>query len=163
MFDPEKEVPSLELCEKLKELGFPQNTGGWYWEIYESIAGKDVEVKYFDYTPEDDLSFTYVKAPTYPEIERWLPISLDCVIENSPYSAHHRLIMWKSVDGYWCGYIPHNCKFEDFKGIQVTGEDWRIKQWGETLIEACTKMVIWLRNNGYVNFNENKRATKRVW
>jgi|GEM_PF-4671310 len=31
MFDPTKEVPSLELCEKLKEAGFPQDGTGWYW------------------------------------------------------------------------------------------------------------------------------------
>lgn len=31
-FDPKKEVPSLELCKKLKKLAFPQEGGGWYWE-----------------------------------------------------------------------------------------------------------------------------------
>jgi len=31
MFDPKAEVPSLELCQRLKELGYPQTTGGWYW------------------------------------------------------------------------------------------------------------------------------------
>jgi len=31
----EKEVPSLELCRRLKELGFPQESSdsGWYWGI----------------------------------------------------------------------------------------------------------------------------------
>ena len=31
MFDIKSEVPSMELCKRLKELGFPQNGGGWYW------------------------------------------------------------------------------------------------------------------------------------
>ena len=31
MFDPIKEVPSLELCKRLKELGYPQKDGGYYW------------------------------------------------------------------------------------------------------------------------------------
>lgn len=31
MFNPELEVPSLGLCKKLKELGYPQEGGGWYW------------------------------------------------------------------------------------------------------------------------------------
>jgi hypothetical protein len=31
MFTPEREVPDLELCKKLKKLGFPQCDNGFYW------------------------------------------------------------------------------------------------------------------------------------
>jgi len=178
MFDPKKEVPSLELCRKLKEISYPQDKYGFYWvrlkgslvnenewdliywneeHIRWDERGKYILLGGCDCCADYLAIIEKIKAPVYPEIEKWLPISLDCVIENSPYSAHHRLIMWKSVDGYWCGYIPYNCKFEDFKGIQVTGEDWRIKQWGETLIEACTKMLIWLIEKGYVKFKMKKK------
>ena len=34
MFDLTKEVPSLELCKRLKEVGYPQDGGGWYWIKY---------------------------------------------------------------------------------------------------------------------------------
>ena len=77
-------------------------------------------------------------------------------IDFSPYSAHHRLIIWKSVDGYWCGYIPVNCKFGDFKAVQVTGKDWRVKKWADTEPNACAKMVIWLKENGYITFKKEE-------
>ncbi|RLI59536.1 MAG: hypothetical protein DRO67_09740 [Candidatus Asgardarchaeum californiense] len=31
MFNLEKEIPKRKLCEKLKELGYPQKEGGFYW------------------------------------------------------------------------------------------------------------------------------------
>jgi hypothetical protein len=31
MFNPVKEVTDLELSRKLKEIGLPQDGGGWYW------------------------------------------------------------------------------------------------------------------------------------
>lgn len=128
MFDPEKEVPSLELCEKLKELGFPQNTGGWYWEIYESIAGKDVEVKYFDYTPEDDLYFTYVKAPTTRELEEWL-------LSNKIF---YQIQFWE--DGYVVS--PLN--------IGLLSKRWK----ADTGANARAEMLIWLVKNGYVSLRK---------
>jgi len=32
-FNPTDEVPSLELCKRLREQGYPQNGGGWYWLV----------------------------------------------------------------------------------------------------------------------------------
>jgi len=31
MFDPKQEVPSVDLCQRLEELGLPQDGDGWYW------------------------------------------------------------------------------------------------------------------------------------
>ena len=40
MFGLAKEVPSLELCKRLKELGYPQENGEWYW-VKRKVVGKE--------------------------------------------------------------------------------------------------------------------------
>jgi len=44
MFKPEKEVPNLELCKRLEELGYPQEGGGWYWVVYHNEDGDRVQL-----------------------------------------------------------------------------------------------------------------------
>ena len=46
----EKEVPSLELCKRLKELGFSQKGEGWYWRRKIS--------------PKVAVSYTHLTLPT---------------------------------------------------------------------------------------------------
>jgi len=154
MFKPEKEVPSLELCKHLKELGYPQEGGGWYWKKW-----KDKENWNVGFVEEEDKQLfltevDFVKAPTCRELGEWLPLYLDFVDENSPYNGRHGLITWKGVDGWWVGYIPYNCTFENFKAVQVTGKDWRIKCWDEREVNARAKMLIWLAENGYLDFKK---------
>jgi len=176
IFFRNKEVPSLNLCKILKRHGYPQDEGGWYWLeiidstpyekvelIYKSWADLQIEKKETEkwqkllkekgiYRPlisEDDFIIT--KAPTINEMERWLPEKLDLDAKR------YRLIIWKNADGYWCGYIPYDCKFKDFEAVQVTGKDWRIKQWGETLPNACAQMVIWLLGNKYIKIDGRRK------
>lgn len=76
MFDPTKEVPSLELCEKLKEAGFPQDGVGWHW------VKKPTGPAHVGYTYEwkliliEDIhraiDYYKVKAPTVHELLEWL-------------------------------------------------------------------------------------------
>jgi len=57
-FKPELEVPSLELCKKLKELGYPR------WKLY----------LYGD-TPVHIKSQSVIKAPTCREILEWIDVA----------------------------------------------------------------------------------------
>ena len=35
----EREVPSLETCKRLREVGLPQNGGIWYWVFHKKYVG----------------------------------------------------------------------------------------------------------------------------
>jgi len=73
----EKEVPSLELCKRLKELGFPQGGSGLYWsrwyvnEPFRVIFSPDGE-KFCGWVGEDYVEYQppieKYKAPTCREI-----------------------------------------------------------------------------------------------
>jgi len=89
VFNPELEVPSKELCKRLRELGFPQKTkGGWYWICYQLTYKKDkpqiwklsildelsAEMK-IDAIGRERQGIVYldvVKAPTCRELGEWL-------------------------------------------------------------------------------------------
>ena len=72
MFNLEQEVPSLELCRKLKEVGYPQDGGGWYWiesyrdewyiDIWDSVFLQIAKLQVKD----------YIKAPTCRELGEWI-------------------------------------------------------------------------------------------
>jgi len=66
MFDIKKVVPSLELCLKLKELGYPQNEGGFYWVKEDVEDGCIWRLKFFYESPNGN----FVKAPTVGELGR---------------------------------------------------------------------------------------------
>lgn len=141
MFDSKKEVPSLELCKKLKELGYPQD-GGWYWKKW-----KEKENWKLGFVKEEEKQYflTYVdliKAPTVRELGEWLPAILK--VKN-----HNFFLIIK----------------QDFIGGQF---HWLIGYMYETLhssvhlndsihrdifeANARAKMLIWLVENSYVNF-----------
>ena len=67
----EKEVPSLELCRRLKELGYPQGGGGWYWDETVDYSWK---LYLYGNTPAHIKSQSVVKAPTCRELGEWLPV-----------------------------------------------------------------------------------------
>ena len=172
MFVPWKEVPDPELCKYLKKLGYPQKGGGWYWDI--ALSGRlflilDRKTHYLAWDGKhradildknDEFYETFVKAPTASELEEWLPPKISYPYRNSPSRCY--LIAWRTAEGWFCGYIPHNCTLEEFKAVQVTGEDWRVKAWGETRANAYARMVIWLKNNGYISFDRLRcREQKR--
>ena len=85
----EKEVPSLELCKKLKELEFPQESdSGWYWVLYKQPTYKKwvVGCKNNKFNSKEWLIYNdklfyitnsvvdYIKAPTCREILEWIDI-----------------------------------------------------------------------------------------
>jgi len=153
MFDVKKEIPSLEFCKKLKELGYPQKGGGWYY-IEEKIGyryGWNLVLIRDVHRAIDNYK---IKAPTICEMEEVFPFEI--IVEgNSKYSEICRLISYKNNEGWWYGYIPINCSLEEFIPIQIDypdKEDWRIKFWGGTKPNACIKTFIWLIKNKYISF-----------
>ena len=79
MFDIKKEIPSSWLCKKLKELGFPQEGGSWYW-----LEGKLWLLKnniLWALDGGEGRSFEHykklaIKAPTCAELFSFIPPSL---------------------------------------------------------------------------------------
>ena len=80
MFDPTKEVPSLEMCQKLKKLGYPQAGGGWYWVkglgdyFIAWRLNDETLVDYYFFSPFDEGNIfvsrdrEIIKAPTVREL-----------------------------------------------------------------------------------------------
>jgi len=166
MFDPIREVPSLELCKELKELGYPQTGGGWYWIKPEGDQANCAPVKGWDlylmHTHKDNLEWwfcknfeiaesrgcgccadyfkvaEYIKAPTVVEMEEWYPFY--CPFESKT------MLSWKL--------------YKEDK------DDWtqEFMQYTTPLVicqannraDLCAKNLIWLIKNGYMNFKDKK-------
>jgi len=77
-WNPEKEVPSLELCKRLKELGYPQEGGGWYWVKTAfgwilAIILDGIWLSTRNYIKVNDETIKdFIKAPTCRELGEWL-------------------------------------------------------------------------------------------
>lgn len=73
MIELEKEVPSIEVCKRLKEIGFPQENGGWHWVITEKHQFKPISwaLKFYDNYEDIPYWAIHVKAPTFQEIGMW--------------------------------------------------------------------------------------------
>ena len=137
-FNPEQEVPSLELCKRLKELGYPQEGGGWYWV--------DLDKPYLTWygiadEPPDDY---YIKAPTVRELGEWLPVDVK-LKEGDAYLQMDNLKL--------CGFkttirLLSYCLYNSHFSVVII-ED-------ATEPNARAKMLIWLAENGYIKFTEDK-------
>ncbi len=143
-FNPEKEVPSLKMSKKLKKLGYPQEGGGWYWAkwgekekyvlIFMFRKGESVfkQDGYFCTAPN-----YYIKAPTVRELGEWLP-------EEIGYKFKYGdLIITKDVKSRWLMFYLN--RSDDFI---ISKKDWE----SMNEVDARAKMVIWLRENGYIDF-----------
>ncbi|RLF78688.1 hypothetical protein DRN32_06405 [Thermococci archaeon] len=169
MFDLNKEVPNVELCKKLKELGFPQAQPGYYWvrrktkdgvvvspPEYE-IAFKGIRemcelnksnylvagAHYTTWWPVDEI----IKAPTCRELGEWLPDHL--IIDKSrPCAA---LVIRK----FWYKESPEN---PERRLVWCVGYDFKIefRAIANAEPDARAKMLIWLVENGYITFNRRQ-------
>ena len=138
MFDPKAEVPSLELCKRLKELGFPQE-GGWYWIKDEGewiiVFSEDGESYLLEYSGGEGEYFTAklpedkVKAPTCRELGEWLP---------------------RVIEDYFLEFLPKGKKILDWWVVYRNQNKTKILIPADTEPNARAKMLIWLVENGYV-------------
>ena len=125
----EKEVPSLELCKKLKGLGFPQGERGFYWvetggKAYIELLNPAL------FALGRSQKVSYVKAPTCRELGEWLP--------------PHKDLQYSKFTGFW--------KF-DKDGYQLCFGD-KICFQAENEVTVRAKMLIWLVENKYMDFKK---------
>ena len=148
MFDPTKEVPTLELCRKLKELGYPQDRDWLVWVKYKELPdnkGGDILYEQGEYI----LTFGWevpnevrtIKASTARELGKWLPERIET--SDDTYS----LVIEKYDDGWTVEYKSYNpYSIEPFDSLIIISAD--------TLSYTMGLMLEWLIKNGYVNFKK---------
>jgi len=136
----EEEVPLLELCKKLEELGYPQEGDGLYWKTWNWTKWKDWENWDVNFVREENrqllLSSTdFVRAPTCRELGEWL-IKKSILLELGDLFIGYD----ESVDKWTVCYGK-------------VDKEW---VWADTEPDARAKMLIWLVENGYVRFDTQK-------
>lgn len=123
-----KEVSSLELSKKLKELGYPQKGEGyWWWDICDKRIFKGESLPIVSANPEQCFSTNKrqnsyiqtnykIKAPTCRELGEWL--TKGCIKLETYYKDKFN-------------YAP------------------------DTIIpDKLTEGLIWLIENGYISFKK---------
>jgi len=145
MFDPKKEVPSLELCKQLKELGFPQDGGGWYWiklitwEKPQLVYSGCAEFEKLANLPEKEY---FIKAPTFIELWKYLPKKI-----KTPKGKYANLIIKKISNVLQIEYDTYTWDYPNCY----------IKSIYPSELDSICKMCIWLREKGYIKFNKEAK------
>ena len=142
----EKEVPSLELCQELKKLGYPQDGEGYYWiktkegwKLATKISNLwRIVGRYLGEKDEESIRFggchccavdleieEKIKASTCRELGEWL--------RQARFSYDGR---------YWRAYHPK--------------ADYNI--YDEFEPNARAKMFIWLVKNKHISFKKERNA-----
>lgn len=158
MFDPKAEVPSLELCQRLKELGYPQEGSGWYWIKDEGewiiVFSEDGESYLLEYSGGEGEYFTAklpegkVKAPTCRELGEILPAQ----VADKRYTYGIKITKEPSNGKWPCEYFLwyEAWSTQENEEVQLT----LMEVFGESLAEVLAQAVLWLAENGYVKFEE---------
>ena len=143
----EKEVASLELSKKLKELGFPQKEPGWFW--YANITNANYRLIFLEEFNEkiDKDMEDYIKAYTNSELGEWLPPLLKIkdfifflVITKEFVGGEYEWRIYYAFDEIYSSTILNNSS-----------------HWDLTEANARAKTVIWLREKGYITFNQEDK------
>ncbi len=138
MFNPVKEVPSIELCKKLKEIGYPQGGGGWYWAknnlIYIPIFSKSVQRR-LEIQSESEV----IKAPTVVELGELLIKAKNLLLKTKGnYQINYFLRPSKTIIVCDCGSFSAGT----YKQICHVEAD--------TEANARAKAIIQLVESGYI-------------
>lgn len=147
-FNPRDEVPSLELCKRLKELGFPQEDYGWYWDKYTEDRWFVCYIGTLMGTFKEGVRENrLIKAPTVRELGEWLlPVLKDF---NNDRCFYYYLTM-KKLSKVNANTVKDVCFVLYSKGD--TGAKILFGDTSEA--DARAMMLIWLAENGYVKFEE---------
>ena len=153
----EREVPSLELCKELREVGYPQDTDGYLWTNAKKVwlCGEDSwqiteefylanEKPYYPLggIPQTDWAkkqrddwyskLQMYKAPTCRELGELLPFSI--MSEGAKFV--------RVLDLCFAAYVS-----SDMKQYVVIVRD-------NTEPNIRAKMVIWLKQHDYIDFKD---------
>jgi len=147
-FSPEKDVPNVKLCRRLKRLGYPQDGGGWYWIIYHDDDGdryqlvleRERDKKFWNMLKNCSEDYREViKAPTIGELGWWLSFhwtsSKGRVFYSMPFDK-----------GFICESIDKDGFIDEF-----------IETKSETEADARAKMLIKLLEGGFIQFSIPKK------
>lgn len=154
MFMPEKEVPNLELCKHLKELGYPQDGKGWYWAkkwryfhgniksyppSYDEKVILDTAIWLLEFLQNEPSYSDYVRAPTCRELGEWLPAKIET----------------KGFDFYLI--ITRTTSWEIYYAFDMVNSQTILAgsmQEDDVEPNARAKMLIWLAEKGYISLGE---------
>lgn len=165
----EKHVPKLATCQRLKELGFPQQSCQHYWYYYDeqkecdSYYGKPYLKEWIILSEYEDEE-THIAAPLATELLEWLPKGLSYIdgkyILKSAYHNNHINIEYSQLDNKWLvNYISlekgnlHTSK-ENYEGVISRMFD--VKMYN-TVSEALAQMLIYLVENKLVSFEKEQK------
>jgi len=143
---PEEMVPSVELCQRLRELGMPQGTTYWIWwydEIHSQAGTGNMAWQLMKGTGFKQFMDKELAAPSVAELGEMLP-ALIGEIKNGVIPMEKLLSAYKRpVPGnQWdIGYIA---AMPDSRGTEA---------------EARAKLLIWCAENGHVSW-ARKEAMK---
>jgi len=137
MSNIEKLVPSLELCRKLKEAGFPQGGGGFYWRKHK---GDKWELEYHFNNAELRrliMQGVAIKAPVADEIISECP---HCVMVDDEIEVGGRIRVCLGIEGLdgskLCGgYVDHGWDSNSYVVMYEAGG----------LAELLAKIYMWVK------------------
>jgi len=127
----EKEVANLELSKRLKELGFPQNREGWYW------IKTTYPVKWILAIMLDGI---------WLSVKNYIIIKDEVIEEIVKAPTNSEL-------GKWLPEGFHEFKLDNRFWIKDK-QDYNYLVNDDIEVNARAKMAIWLRENGYITFNQ---------
>jgi hypothetical protein len=144
----QKNVASYELSSRLEQLGFPQNSSCFYWVkpdngYYPGFEKEELYVEFSGILPErEDEKIEGFKiliaAPSAEELGSHLP---DDIINH-----HCFLYIQKGFES--------DLENNRGKTFWLAGYRNSRSEYSDTLANAMAKILIWLVENGHINFNE---------
>ncbi len=134
----QEHYPSLELCKKLTEIGFPktQHTYSFWWDKCEEE---------FTIVDEDDDGVSRTEFYRCPSVMEMLD-----VMPRDIHVWHHQYT-W-SITPYWFTYVPNQSHSTDI--IPFFATDMNDDTAGLSIDpNAIAEMILWLHENKYISFN----------
>ena len=118
----EKQVVSLELAKELKENGYPQKEGLWWWNQNTFYNDEEKPLEY--YLSRENKGFNSIVAPTVAELGERLPNSV-------ARGINFRLEFGKNPDNYSICYVP--CGLGGYSSLKyltdISEANARAKMW----------------------------------
>lgn len=138
-------VPTLELCQKMKKLGWKKETT-FYWRVEIDDGEEYPEVWFGDF--EERLGLKKITSPTLQEILEELPMIIYC--DGEPFGmfignrdnsyTNGKIDLGKKVYKFWYSDLLSD------EVAKLDGND--IGFIDESPVNACAKMWIYLKENG---------------
>lgn len=140
-----QQVTNLELSEKLKELGYPQE-GLFWWIDVSGYFEQQYAVMHLDESAFGNKHITeniVCVAPTVAELGEWLPFKIE-MGKDTGYLCIDKLRSSFSSTVWKVAYVSPDT-FQTLRECAISEE---------TEANARAKMLIWLVENNHLEFKE---------